>query len=353
MNRLPFTHPFNAMPHPKNKVTIYDVANHAGVAISTVSRVLNNSDDVSDRTRARVLEAIETLKFRPDRTAKNLAQQATHLLAVALPTFTTPFHIELMKGIRSRLRDQDVDLLLCDLGSKKRHQSLMNFLKRGAVDGLLLAGVDVNEEIAQELHALHAPVVLIGSRRDEFDSFYWDDVAGARQAVEHLIDLGHRRIGMIKTNTGSPLQNRRVQGYREALEAAGIPYDETLLSSGHTRKHAGFSEEAGYEAMEALLLLDPPITAVFASSDVQAIGAWKAAIDAGRKAPDDIAIVGYDDIKTSQFIGLTSMDQDMQTIGLRAADRLLQRMSGTFTDPPIAELVTPKLRVRRSSRRKH
>ncbi len=337
------------MPQEKNKVTIYDVADYAGVAISTVSRVLNNSDEVSDRTRKRVLKAIETLKFRPDRTAKNLAQQATHLLAVALPTFTTPFHIELMKGIRSQLREQDVDLLLCDLGSKKRHQSLMSFLKRGAVDGLLLAGVDVTDEIAKELHALHAPVVLIGSRRDEFDSFYWDDVAGARQAVEHLIRLGHRRIGMIRTSTGSPLQNRRVQGYREALEAAGIPFDETLLSHGRTTKHAGFSEEAGYEAMMALLTLDPPITALFASSDVQAIGAWKAAIDAGKKVPDDIAIVGYDDIKTSQFIGLTSMDQDMQAIGQRATDILLKRMSGALTDPPLAERVVPTLRVRRSS----
>lgn len=340
------------MPQEKNKVTIYDVAKHAGVAISTVSRVLNNSEEVSDQTRARVLEAIEKLKFRPDRTAKNLAQQATHLLAVALPTFTTPFHIELMKGIRSRLRDRDVDLLLCDLGSQKRHQSLMNFLKRGAVDGLLLAGVDVNDEIARELHALHAPVVLIGSRRDEFDSFFWDDVAGARRAVEHLIGLGHRRIAMIQTSTGSPLQNRRVQGYREALEAADIPFDEALLTSGLTTKHAGFSEEAGYEAMEALLTLDPPITAVFASSDVQAIGAWKAAIDAGKKVPEDIAIVGYDDIKTSQFIGLTSMDQDMQTIGQRAADILLKRMSDQLSDPPMAELVVPVLRVRRSSRPK-
>ncbi|RMF55942.1 MAG: LacI family transcriptional regulator, partial [Bacteroidetes bacterium] len=144
------------MPQEKSKVTIYDVADRAGVAISTVSRVLNNSHDVSDRTRARVLKAIEELKFRPDRKAKTLAQQDTQLLAVAMPTFTTPFHTELMKGIRMSLREKDVDLLLCDLGSKKRHLNLMNFLKRGAVDGLLLAGVDVNEEIAQELHALHA-----------------------------------------------------------------------------------------------------------------------------------------------------------------------------------------------------
>ncbi|GIV62445.1 MAG: LacI family transcriptional regulator [Rhodothermaceae bacterium] len=337
------------MPQEKSKVTIYDVADRAGVAISTVSRVLNNSHDVSDRTRARVLKAIEELKFRPDRKAKTLAQQDTQLLAVAMPTFTTPFHTELMKGIRMSLREKDVDLLLCDLGSKKRHLNLMNFLKRGAVDGLLLAGVDVNEEIAQELHALHAPVVLISAQWPDFDSFYWDDVAGARQAVEHLIEQGHRRIGMIQTNTGSPLQKRRVQGYRDALENAGIPFDPTLLASGTTEKHAGFSEEAGYEAMEYLLQIDPPVTAVFASSDVQAIGAWKAIIDAGKKVPEDIALVGYDDIKTSTYIGLTSMAQDMQAIGQQATDILLQRMEGTRSEPPVARRIIPRLQVRRSS----
>ncbi|GIV62333.1 LacI family transcriptional regulator [Rhodocaloribacter litoris] len=339
------------MPQEKSKVTIYDVAARAGVAISTVSRVLNNSDDVSDRTRARVLRAIEELQFRPDRTAKTLAQQATQLLAVAMPTFTTPFHTELMKGIRTCLRERDVDLLLCDLGSTKRHLTLMNFLRRGTVDGLLLAGVDVTEAIAQELQALHAPVVLIGSEWESFDSFYWDDVAGARQAVEHLIEQGHRRIGMITTATGSPLQNRRIQGYREALEAAGLPFDPSLLASGFTEKHAGYSEEAGYEAMQTLLQVDPPLTAVFASSDVQAIGAWKAIIDAGKKVPDDIALVGYDDIKTSTYIGLTSIAQDMQAIGQRATEVLLERMEGKRTTPPEAVLVVPKLQVRRSSRR--
>ncbi len=337
------------MPHDKNKVTIYDVADRAGVAISTVSRVLNNSPDVSEKTRVRVLEAIEELQFRPDRKAKMLAQKDADSLAVALPTFTTPFHNELLKGIRTTLRDRDIDLLLCDLGSKMRHKTLMHFLKRGAVDGLLLAGVDMTQAIATELRALHAPVVIIGSHWDDFDSFYWDDEAGAREAVTHLIKQGHRRIGMIQTNTGSPLQSRRAAGYRAALADAGIPYESELISSGHTTKHAGYSEEAGYEAMTDLLALGSPPTAVFASSDVQAIGAWKAIIDAGKKVPRDVALVGYDDIKTSHYIGLTSMDQDMQTIGQRATELLIARMDGTNLEPPVSFRLKPRLRVRRSS----
>ncbi|MEX0747647.1 MAG: LacI family DNA-binding transcriptional regulator, partial [Rhodothermales bacterium] len=144
------------MSQDKSKVTIYDVADRAGVAISTVSRVLNNSSDVSEPTRVRVLRAIEDLQFRPDRTAKSLAQKASRSFAVAIPTFTMPFHTELLKGIRFRLRNQDIDLLLCDLGSTSPLQTLMNFLKRGAVHGLLLVGVPVEERIANELRALHA-----------------------------------------------------------------------------------------------------------------------------------------------------------------------------------------------------
>lgn len=335
----------------KHKVTIYDVADKAGVVISTVSRVLNESSDVSEQTRERVLKAIEELQFRPDRTAKSLAQQQTRSLAIATPTFTTPFHNEMLKGVRLCLRDYDIDLLLCDLGWDNVHRTLMNFLKRGTVDGLLLAGLPEDEKVAAELKALGAPVVHIGYKWEEFDSFYWDNVAGARSAVDHLIKQGHRRIGMITTHSQSTLQDQRIQGYREALESAGIEFDPSLLHSGRTSKHAGFSEEAGYEAMQSLLEIDPPITALFASSDVQAIGAWKAIRDAGKSVPDDIALVGYDDIKTSKYIGLSSVDQNMHDVGYQATQLLIQRVMGINTDEKVSVLITPRLNVRESSRK--
>lgn len=337
------------MPQEKPKTTIYDVADRAGVAISTVSRVLNDSNDVSELTRSRVLKAIEELQFRPDRTAKTLAQKQTHSLAIAIPTFTTPFHNELLKGIRLCLRDYDFDLLLCDLGSTSPERTLLSFLKRGTVDGLLLAGLPASHTIAQELTALHAPVVLIGYRNDDFDAYYWDDVAGARGAVEHLIRQGHRRIGLIRTHAEGLLQDRRIEGYREALEGAGIPYDERLVVSGQTQKHAGFSEEAGHEAMESLLALDEPATAVFASSDVQAIGAWKAIRDRGLSVPEDYALVGYDDVKTSHYIGLSSVDQNMHNVGFRATELLIERVTGETDVPRVSELVMPELQVRASS----
>ncbi len=337
------------MAPDKTKSTIYDVADYAGVAISTVSRVLNSSPDVSDATRERVLAAIDQLQYRPDRTAKSLAAGQIHTLAVALPSFTTPFHTELLKGMRAVLHETDRDLLLCDLGSRDRHVTLLKFLKRGTVAGLLLVGVDVNEEIATELRALHAPVVLIGSRYEDFDSYRWDDLEGSRVAVRHLIDHGHRRIAMIRSLSNSPLQDQRITGYRKALEESRITFDPDLLFTGVTEKHAGYNEEAGFEAMERILNGNLGVTAVFATSDVQAIGAMKAISDAGLRIPEDIALVGYDDIKTSAFIGLSSVDQAMQQIARAATKRMIDRIEGKADPEPKSVDITPTLRIRSSS----
>lgn len=334
----------------RSKPTIYDVADKAGVAISTVSRVLNKSRDVSDETRENVLAAIEELQFRPNRTAKSLAQQSTRTIAVAVPTFTTPFHNELLKGVRSRLKGVDIDLLLCDLKWAAPEATLMNFLNRGAMDGLLLAGLPVSEPIGEELQRLGAPVILIGSRWDELDSFYWDETTGTHLAVEHLVEEGHARIGMITTHFESSLRNDRIRGFKEALAKAGIEMRDEWIAVGRTEKHAGFSEESGYEAMQDLLETEPRVTAVFASSDVQAIGAWQAIRHAGLRVPEDIAIVGYDDIKVSRFIGLSSVAQNMHDVGERAADRLLYRMHHPKPDEFVSELVVPELIVRKSSR---
>lgn len=333
-----------------SKTTIYDVAEHAGVAISTVSRVLNDSRDVSDSTREIVLKAIQKLQFRPNRTAKSLAQRATRTIAVAVPTFTTPFHNELLKGVRSALDGNDLDLLLCDLEWEHPQATLKKFLARGAMDGLLIAGLQVDEDIAQELQTLGAPVVLIGTQWEDMDSFYWDEEPGARQAVEHLIELGHTEIGMITTPyDDNQLRNARVLGYKGALEDVGIPFDETKITQGKTAKHAGFSEEAGYEAMEVLLEEHPAVTAVFASSDVQAIGAWQAIRHAGRSVPDDIALIGYDDIKISRFIELSSVAQNMHDVGEEATNVLLQRLRRSGKDRTMSKLIHPTLKIRASS----
>jgi LacI family transcriptional regulator len=332
--------------------TIHDVAERAGVSAATVSRVVNDSGQTAEATRERVLAVIEELEYRPNRTAKSLAQGATQTIAVAVPTFTTPFHNELLKGVRYRLEDLDADLLLCDLEWEDPEASLETFLDRGAMDGLLAAGLPVEGLIGEELRTLGRPIVLVGSHWADLDSFYWDETAGARMATEHLLDQGHTRVGMITTHHESPIRNARILGYEKALREAGIEPRDAWVATGRTEKHAGFSEESGYEAMQALLDAGTDVTAVFASSDVQAIGAWQALRHAGLDVPGDVALVGYDDIKVSRFIGLSTVSQKMHDIGEAAADLLLRRLQGTAEDStPVSRLVTPELRVRPSSTR--
>lgn len=341
----------SSVPSLNKRVTIYDVAERAGVAIATVSRVLNGAQNVSEWTRRKVHQAIEDLQFRPDRAARALGKPHARPLAIAVPAYTTPFYTELLKGVRDALRRHDVDLLLCDLGWQSAEATLMRFLRRGTVAGLLIAGVEVGPRLAHELQASHAPVVLVGHPHPAFDAYYWDEAAAARRAVDHLIGQGHRRIGMICAHTERERGSGRLRGYREALEAAGLPAG--LVACGRTEKHAGFSEEAGFEAMQQLLEAPEPVTAVFAGSDVQALGAYTALVRAGRRVPEDVALVGMGNVKTSHYVGLTSVDMGVQDVGRRAVDTLLQRVANRRGMERVAECVGAELVVRRSSEGGH
>ena len=321
-----------------SRPTIYDVADEAGVAISTVSRVLNGSSEVSEATRHRVQEAIRTLQFQPQRNARALAQQSTTSVAVALPSATSLFFVELLKGVKDSLRTRDIDLLLCNLGSGHPYPTLQRFLSRGAVDALLLVALPVEGEVADQLRQFQAPVVLLGSRCSGLDSYWWDDEEGARLATAFLVGQGHRRIGLLSAHAWSVSAEPRLRGYKQALEAAGVAFDASLVVTGETVKHAGYSEEAGAEAMAQLMALPEPPSAVFAASDVQAYGAWSYARDQGLVVPRDVSIVGYDDLKLSRFLDLTTVSQGMHDAGRMVTERLLDRLDGGPSDRVEVEL---------------
>ena len=323
---------------PNGRPTIYDVADRAGVAISTVSRVINGSSEVSDATRERVWAAVRELQFQPQRTARALAHQSTTSVAVALPSATSMFFVELLKGVKDALRPRDIDLLLCNLGSTHPQSTLQRFLDRGAVDALLVMALPVDGDVADQLLNFRAPVVLLGSRAPGIDAFWWDDQRGAQTATAFLLDQGHRRVGLISAHAWSSSAEPRLDGYRAALVDAGLSFDPELVVSGETTKHAGYSEEAGAEAMRQLLALPSPPTAVFAASDVQAYGAWAHARDAGVVVPRDVSIVGYDDLKLSRFLDLTTVSQGMHHAGQLATERLLARLDGEVQDRVDVEL---------------
>lgn len=331
--------------------TIYDVASRAGVSIATVSRAINRSEGVSESTREKVLDATRELGYLPDRTARSLSRSSRDVgtLAVAVPTFTTPFHTELLKGIRARTGNLDIDLLLCDLEWERPEDSLRRFLRRGTIDGLVVAGLPPESALAEELGQAQMPTVLIGERSSELDSFNWNGVEGAQAATEHLIDQGHSRIGLITTHCEGATRTSRARGYRRALLKAGLEPQDRWVATGQTEKHAGFSEEAGREAMKALLKDAPELTAIFACSDVQAIGAWRALRESGNQVPSDMALVGYDDVKVSRFVGLTSVSQNVKKIGREATELLIRRLNGEGSEATVSRKVDTTLVPRRSS----
>ncbi|HRK74762.1 MAG TPA: LacI family DNA-binding transcriptional regulator [Rhodothermales bacterium] len=334
----------------KKKITIFDVASKAGVAISTVSRVVNGSALVKEETRLKVQKAIDELQFIPDRTAKLLAQKnKIPVITVAVPSFTTRFYNALLKGVKRALdQEQLVDILIFDMGFQDPDQRLIDFLDRGSVDALLYASSAMSEQLEERLLQSRTPVVTVGVQSEHFDCFWWDNRAGVRAALQHLIAMQHKKIGMIAAASWNVNAQTRTEVYKESIERAGLSFDPSYIQTGETLENAGYSEEAGYEAMKQLRQIHPDVTAVFCASDVQALGAWKAINEAGLRIPEDIALVGYDNISMTDFMGLSSVDQAMGIVGEQAMRLLLDRMSGGNGDR-IQECITPNLVVRRSS----
>lgn len=332
------------------KITIYDVAKRAGVAISTVSRVLNQSPYVSDDTKARVEAAIRDLEFYPQANARKLAKREPQIISVAVPTFTTPFFNEVLKGVKDEIKSMDLDFIIFNTGSDSPEKHFEQFLEKGIPDALIIFSIEITDFIHRRIKDLPIPVILVGSDHPEYDYIYWDNYKGGYLAAEHLIKQGFKKIGMIRPHSISKISDLRERGFRDALHEYGIPMDEDCLVSGITRKHAGCSEEAGHEAIQILKHRNKMPEALFCSNDAQALGAMFALKEMGLRVPEDVAVMGYDNIKISRYIELSTIDQKMYQVGRQA----IQRIAAMFKDPDIAPLkdkVTPELIIRKSTSR--
>lgn len=304
------------------KVTIYEVAKNAGVAISTVSRVLNDSPNVSEATKVKVQKAIDELNFRPQVSARKLASKEPQMLAVAVPSFTTPFFNEVLKGVKDEIKKMDLDIILYNTGSKDPEEAVVNFFDRGTADALILLSIDVSDNIHRHLQSTHVPVVLVNSSHPSYNYFMVNDYQGGYMAGEHLVKQGFENIGMISTPVKTRSSDERERGFKDALKNYKMNIDKNLFITGDTTKHAGFTEEAGFEAIYKYEKMGSFPDAVFCSNDTQALGALHALSKLGMKVPDDIAIMGYDNIKLSKYLDLTTVDQQMHTIGIQATSRL-------------------------------
>ncbi|MEE4311744.1 MAG: LacI family DNA-binding transcriptional regulator [candidate division KSB1 bacterium] len=337
-------------------VTIYDVAKKAGVGIGTVSRVINNSPHLSIKTKLKVEKVIKELKYQPHAMAQSLARKKTNTVACIVPDFTGYFFVEMLCGIQRECSTLGYDLILYSVDEiEKKEMFLKRTLREKKVDGVLFLSLDISDKEADRFIQADFPIVLVDSFHPKLDSIMVENEEGAFLATDHLLQLGHRKVGVITGHLDSVPANVRLEGYKRALNHCKIQLNDQYISissmNGDTeeRSNHGFNKKAGYNAMMRLLdkNSDPP-TAVFVSSDIQALGAINAVMDRGLKVPEDIAIVGFDDIELAAWVGLSTMRQPMAEMGSLAVSRLFEKIQQHHL-PTMNKLFTPKLIVRESS----
>lgn len=330
--------------------TIDDVARRAQVSVATVSRALRGLPNVAPSTRQRVLLAAQELRYVADPSASRLAGGRTQTVGLVVPMLGQWFYTAFYAGVEGVLAAAGYDLQPFALSGRDgldRFVATLPFRKR--VDGLLLVDVPLDPEQLGRVVGAGTRTVTVGMRAPNAPSLEVDNVGAARLAVGHLTGLGHLRIALIGGADDDPFRFsvpvERTAGYLEALSAAGIERDPALTVPGN------FSLEGGAEAMHRLLTLPDPPTAVFACSDEMAIGAMQVARDAGLRVPEDLSIVGFDDHDVSEYLGLTTVRQDVGGQGECAAKLLLDLVAsdgGPAAEP--RQLVQPtRLVVRRTT----
>lgn len=331
---------------------IEEVAERAGVAVSTVSRALRDVPGVSAATRQRIKGIAAEVGFLPSPSAARLATGVTGTVAVIVPDATKWFFGQIISGAGAVIRASHRDVLLYELGDDEGRRRFFSEQRlRGRADAVLVLSLRLSDPETEMLRALGVPVVLLGQRSEHFGCVRVDDRAAARTAVRHLINLGHRRIGLIGINdedevtTGSMAPLSRIAGYRQALLAAGIAVEDELQQFDVN------SVAGGAAAMTRLLSAPTLPTAVFVGSDEMAFGALGVAHSTGLDVPRDISFVGFDNHDLAEVMDLTTVDQDVRGQGAAAAGLLLDALSlhtGGAAAPPV-RIIDTRLVLRRST----
>ncbi len=331
-------------------VTIYDVAKKAGVGIGTVSRAINNSPQITEETKYKVLSVIRELDYRPHTVAQSLARRRTSTIGCIIPFFTGYFYMELLRGIQRKVTDHKNDLILYSVDQmEKRDTFLERVLQERRVDGILLVSLEISDEYAQKFKSQGFPIVLLDGSHPELDSIKVDNAEGAFVATKHLLHLGYQSVAMIAGRLTSLPARLRFEGYKKAMADAGVPFDKRFfVATEGPDDNDGFNKENGYAAMQRLLDLgESRPRAVFASSDIQAIGAMQAVRERGLNVPSDVAIVGFDGIELASHVGLTTMRQPMAEMGQIAVDRLMQKIDES-DESDFKRKVSTELAIRES-----
>ena len=313
-----------------------------------MSRALRDLPNVAPSTRERVQRVAKQLDYVANPSAASLAVGRTGSIAAVVPILDSWYFAKAVAGIEAVLKESNFDLLLYAVTNERERLQFVtgrtDWLRRS--DGLIMFDIRLSDDESRRLEANGAKIVTIGTCSPSFPSLMLDEVTATRAAVDHLVAKGHRRIGVITGDAedfGYRVPILRLEAFRQGLEAVGIQQDPELEAPG------GFSTDGGREAMAELLKLDDPPTAVFAMSDDMAFGALDQLRSQGLCAPDDIAIVGFDDNDVSELFGLTTVRQDVDTIGATAARMILASLGTTASGEPERVLSETSLIIRRTA----
>lgn len=329
--------------------TMKDVARLAGVSTSTVSHVVNNTRFVSDEIRERILKAVADLNYSPSALARSLKLNQTRTLGMMVTTSNNPFFAEVVAGVERICYQRGYTLVLCNTeGDPERLSHNLEVLLQKRIDGLLLMCTEARSASA-EVFGRHpaVPIVVMdwGPLNTIADRIQDNSALGGYLATRHLIEQGHSRIGLITGPLDKLPAQSRQQGYRQALEEADIPFRAEYVVEGD------FEFTGGISGMHQLLALAEPPSAVFAGNDVSAVGVYQALYRAGLRVPQDISVVGYDDIELSRYLTppLTTIHQPQAELCRQAVDTLLERIQGADDAPRLITL-EPTLIARESVR---
>jgi LacI family transcriptional regulator len=333
------------MRKQRRTVTIQDVAKTAGVSVSTVSRVLNSKVDVASETQDRILSVIDDLGYTTNLAARSMRSQKKNLLGLIMPDIAYPFAIEVMKGVNRAIAESEFDLLVYTTGDVRKsgrashEQKYVSLLNNSITDGVIIVAPVTGE------FSTDAPIVSIDPLMSDpnYASVHATNFQGATDAMNYLLGLGHKRIGFISGRAELESSNRRLKGYRDALEKEGLSIDEQLIASGD------YTTETGIKCTQELLSLDNPPTAIFASNDQTAMGVFQVAQQMGLRIPEDLSVIGFDNIMESKYMGLTTVDQFISEMGYVATHMLIKIINGLPLEDQTYQMQT-RLVIRNSCR---
>lgn len=311
----------------KKNPTIYDVAELSGVSIATISRVLNSPDKVNADTRTKVMDAIDQLGFIPKAEARARAMRNTNRIGVITPFFTAPSFVQRLRGVAGRLSRENYELVIYPVDSEEQLQGYLSSIPvMRNLDGLIIMSLAVENNDMERLLSNKMETVLIEFSNDQLNSIVIDDYQGGRMVAEHLIQKGYRSFGFLgdieppERNIIHPVRSR-LEGFQSVLKDAGLQLPSKNI------KQAFYAHESSREGAHELLTMTDHPSAIFAASDNQALSIMKVARQLNMRIPDDVAVVGFDDIDMADYVDLATVRQHLDESGRLAVEILLSRIA--------------------------